>query len=154
MSIGFINNFLYFLTASSVSIGEIVITGGADSESAGAAVQGVSEAVTSASGGGFGGFGIGGMVLYIVGLIALFYFFAIRPQKKREKELKTMQSSIIVGDWVMTTSGFYGKVVDVSDSVFVIEFGTNKSISIPVNKNEILGKKEPDFTKSSTSNNK
>lgn len=54
----------------------------------------------------------------------------------------------------MTTSGFYGKVVDVSDSVFVIEFGTNKSISIPVNKNEILGKKEPDFTKSSTSNNK
>jgi preprotein translocase subunit YajC len=98
---------------------------------------------TSQSSGGFMGMG---MVIYIIALIALFYFFAIRPQKKREKELQTMQNSINVGDWVMTSSGFYGKVVDITDQVFIVEFGTNKSVCIPVRKSEILGNKEPNLT--------
>jgi preprotein translocase subunit YajC len=97
----------------------------------------------SQSSGGFMGMG---MVIYIIGLIALFYFFAIRPQKKREKELQTMQSSIKTGDWVMTSSGFYGKVVDITEQVFIVEFGTNKSVCIPVRKSEILGNKEPNLT--------
>ena len=97
-----------------------------------------------------GGFmGVGGIVLYILGLIALFYFFAIRPQKKREKELSSIQNAIKVGDWVMTSSGFYGKVVDVADQVFVVEFGTNKGVKIPVRKSEIIGNKEPNLTISS-----
>ncbi len=95
---------------------------------------------------GAGGFmGIGGIALYIVGLIALFYFFAIRPQKKREKELSNIQNAIKVGDWVMTSSGFYGKVVDIADQVFVVEFGTNKGVKIPVRKSEIIGNKEPNL---------
>jgi preprotein translocase subunit YajC len=57
-----------------------------------------------------------------------------------------MQNSIGVGDWVMTSSGFYGKVVDITDQVFVVEFGTNKSVCIPVRKSEILGNKEPNLT--------
>lgn len=86
------------------------------------------------------------MILYIVGLGLLFYFFVIRPQKKREKELHSMQDSIKVGDWVMTSSGFYGKVADITDQVFVVEFGTNKGVKIPVKKSEIFGNKEPNLS--------
>ncbi len=100
---------------------------------------------------GSGFMGIGGIALYIVALIALFYFFAIRPQKKREKELSNIQNSINVGDWVMTSSGFYGKVVDIADQVFVVEFGTNKGVRIPVRKSEIIGNKEPNLTVSQVS---
>lgn len=93
-----------------------------------------------------GGGSIWLIVVYIVGLVILFYFFAIRPQKKREKELHAMQDSIKVGDWVMTSSGFYGKVADITDQVFVVEFGTNKGVRIPVKKSEIFGNKEPNLT--------
>lgn len=92
------------------------------------------------------GLGPGFIIFYIVALIALFYFFAIRPQKKREKELSNIQKSIQVGDWVMTSSGFYGKVVDIADQVFVVEFGTNKGVRIPIRKSEIIGNKEPNLT--------
>lgn len=95
-----------------------------------------------------GGFGGMGMILYIVGLVALFYFFIIRPQKKREKEMVNLQSAIKVGDWVMTSSGFYGKVADISDEVFVVEFGTNKGVRVPIKKSEIIGNKEPNLTTS------
>ncbi len=99
-----------------------------------------------------GGFmGIGGIAIYIVGLIALFYFFAIRPQKKKEKELMNIQNAIQVGDWVMTSSGFYGRVADIADQVFVVEFGTNKGVKIPVRKSEIIGNKEPNLTVSPSS---
>lgn len=73
-------------------------------------------------------------------------FFAIRPQKKREKELSNIQNAIKVGDWVMTSSGFYGKVVDIADQVFVVEFGMNKGVRIPIRKSEIIGNKEPNLT--------
>jgi preprotein translocase subunit YajC len=87
-----------------------------------------------------------GMIAYIIVIVALFYFFIIRPQKKREKELQDMQQAVKVGDWVMTSSGFYGKVVDVTEQVFIVEFGTNKSVCIPVKKSEIMGNKEPNLT--------
>ena len=132
-------NSLILLSDPSVQLGDVDAQQAAD---------GAAEAVTQAaqstqSAGGFGAFGL---ILYIIGLVALFYFFAIRPQKKREKELKTMQDGVKLGDWVMTSSGFYGKVVDITDQVFVVEFGTNKSVSIPVKKSEIMGNKEPNLT--------
>jgi len=102
---------------------------------------------------GGGTMGIGVVVLYIVALVALFYFFAIRPQKKREKELSNIQNAIKVGDWVMTSSGFYGKVVDIADQVFVVEFGMNKGVRIPIRKSEIIGNKEPNLTVSTVSAN-
>ncbi len=85
-------------------------------------------------------------VLYVVALIALFYFFVIRPNKKREKEKEAVIDSIKVGDWVLTTSGFYGKVVNVYTNEYMVEFGTNKSVTIPVAKTEIVGKGEPTLT--------
>lgn len=130
---------LIFLTGPSVTLGS--------NEAAADTAQAVTEAVTAAAQQSSGaGLGTIGMIVYIIGLVALFYFFAIRPQKKREKELKTMQDSVKVGDWVMTSSGFYGKVVDVTEQVFIVEFGTNKSVCIPVKKSEILGNKEPNLT--------
>lgn len=113
----------------------------------------VAEAVTEAAAQtaaqtstGGAGFGTIGMIIYIVALIAIFYFLAIRPQRKRDKELKTMQAAIQVGDDVMTSSGFYGKVVEINDQVMIVEFGTNKGIRIPVKKSEILGNKAPNVS--------
>ncbi len=86
------------------------------------------------------------MIVYIVVIFALMYIFAIMPQKKREKELKEMQNAVKVGDWVMTSSGFYGKVTDIYDQNVVVEFGLNKGIRIPVVKSEIYGNTEPNLT--------
>lgn len=97
-----------------------------------------------------GGFGTIGMVLYILALVAIFYFLAIRPSRKREKELKEIQASIKVGDDVMTSSGFYGKVVEVNDQVITVEFGTNRGVRIPVKKSEILGNKAPNVDSEET----
>lgn len=90
-----------------------------------------------------GGFGMFGMILYILALVAIFYFLAIRPSRKREKELKEIQSAIKVGDDVMTSSGFYGKVVELNDQIVTVEFGTNRGVRIPVKRSEILGNKAP-----------
>ena len=122
-----------------------VITGG---EPAGASAPQVSEATTQAvqSSGGLGFFSTPiGIVVYIIFIIAIFYFLAIRPQKKREKKLVELQSEIKIGDWVLLDSGMYGKVTDMSDNIFTIEFGTNKGVLIPVLKHRIVSKGEPDF---------
>lgn len=100
-------------------------------------------------GGNVGGFGTIGMIIYIVGLIAVFYLFVIRPQKKREKELKNLQDAIKVGDNVVTSMGFYGKVTDVYTDTYVIEFGLNKGVRIPVSKSEVIGIKEPNLSNKS-----
>lgn len=119
-----------------------------DGQAASAAKEVATQATTAAQQAGAFGSGNGMLftILYIVAIIALFYFFGFRPQLKKDKALKELQSSIKVGDSVMTTSGFYGKVVDISEQVFVIEFGLNKGIRIPVSKNEIVGIKEPNLT--------
>lgn len=114
-----------------------------------AATEAAAEAATTASGQAAqssGGFGPMFWIIYIVGLCLLFYFFAIRPNKKREAERQAVKESIKLGDWVVTTGGLYGKVVNVYESEFMVEFGTNKSITIPVRKEEILGVKEPNLS--------
>ena len=82
------------------------------------------------------------LILYIAALALVFYFFAVRPQKKRAAQLKEIQQGIKVGDEVMTSSGFYGKVVELEgEDIAVVEFGTNRGVRIPVNKSEIIGNK-------------
>jgi preprotein translocase subunit YajC len=51
-----------------------------------------------------------------------------------------------VGDNVITNGGLYGRVSDVGDDAFIVEFGTNRSIKIPVRKSDVLGIKEPKLT--------
>ena len=58
--------------------------------------------------------GLGGLLLPIIYLVVIglaFYFLAIRPQKKQQKQMDAMISALEVGDSVLTTSGFYGVVI-------------------------------------------
>ncbi|MBR1759081.1 MAG: preprotein translocase subunit YajC [Lachnospiraceae bacterium] len=75
---------------------------------------------------------------YIVFIVALFYFIAIRPQNKQRKEQEAMLSTLEVGDSILTTSGFYGVVIDVMDEVVIVEFGNNKNCRIPMQKAAIV----------------
>ena len=52
-----------------------------------------------------------------------FYFIFMRPQKKEQKRIQSMISEMEVGDTVLTTSGFYGVIIDISDSDVIVEFG-------------------------------
>ena len=59
---------------------------------------------------------------YIIFLAALMYFIAIRPQKKQQKKQQELLSSMEKGDSVLTTSGFYGVIIDITDDTAVIRF--------------------------------
>lgn len=74
------------------------------------------------SGGNTGGGGSPWItIIMIVGLVAVFYFFAIRPQRKQEKQDQEMRDSLSVGDEVTTIGGIIGKVISIKDETFVLE---------------------------------
>lgn len=79
-----------------------------------------------------------GIVLYAVVIFGFLYFLAIRPQKKQEKKQKEVMDSIAVGDSILTTSGFYGMVIDVAEDTVIVEFGGNKNCRIPMQKQAIV----------------
>ncbi len=68
-------------------------------------------------------------ILMLVLMFAVFYFILIRPQKKKEKELKNMIAALKVGDEVATVGGIHGKIARIKDDLFVLEsgIGVNKS---------------------------
>ena len=78
------------------------------------------------------------MVLLIVIIYAAifggFWFIFIRPQKKEQKRMEQMISEMEVGDTVLTTSGFYGVIIDIADDDIIVEFGNNKNCRIPMQK--------------------
>ena len=82
--------------------------------------------------------GMGIIVVYIAVFALLMYFIAIRPQKKQQKKQDALLASIEVGDSVLTTSGFYGVIIDITDEVVVVEFGNNKNCRIPMQKAAIV----------------
>ncbi|MDW5299906.1 MAG: preprotein translocase subunit YajC [Sedimentibacter sp.] len=61
-----------------------------------------------------------GIIMMII-LFAVMYFMMIRPQKKKDKEVKEMRDSLTVGDEVITIGGIRGKVVKVNDEVITLE---------------------------------
>ena len=78
--------------------------------------------------------GWGGMIIWLVVLFGFMYFFMIRPQQKEAKKKNAMLSELAVGDTVLTTSGFYGTVIDIADDTVIVEFGNNKTCRIPMRK--------------------
>lgn len=86
------------------------------------------------------------IVLYCVLLVGVMYFLSVRPNQKREKQMAEMRSSIAVGDSIVTNSGLFGKVVDITYECFIIEFGMNKGVRVPVAKAEVFGKREPNLS--------
>ena len=76
------------------------------------------------------------LVIYAA-FIGLLYWFMMRPQKKEQKRLALMLSEMTVGDTVLTTSGFYGVIIDISEDDVIVEFGNNKNCRIPMKKDAI-----------------
>ena len=97
----------------------------------------------AASAGATAGLG-GGMIIWIVVLFVFMYFFMIRPQKKETDKKNAMMSSLEVGDTVLTTSGFYGTVIDIDDDTIIVEFGSNKNCRIPMQKSAISEVEKPE----------
>lgn len=89
------------------------------------------------TGGFLGGMGILGTVGYIVIFGVFIYFLMIRPQRKEQKKMNAMLASMEVGDSVVTTSGFYGVIIDITDDDVIVEFGSNKNCRIPMRKSAI-----------------
>ena len=87
----------------------------------------------------------GGMIVYIVFFGLLIYFMIYRPQKKQQRKQDELLSSIEIGDSVLTTSGFYGVVIDdVDENVVIVEFGNNKNCRIPMKKTAIVEVEKPE----------
>ena len=70
--------------------------------------------------------GMGGSIVMLVAMIAVFYFMLIRPENKRKKEAEQLRSSIKNGDSIITIGGITGTVVDVKEDRFVIETGADR----------------------------
>lgn len=83
-----------------------------------------------------------------IGFLALFYLFAIRPQRKKERQIKEMRSNLKVGDDIVTIGGIRGRITIVKDDFITIEVGTTKtrlemmkwSIGSVVNGDELVTK--------------
>lgn len=89
-------------------------------------------------------FGKYGMIIMIIGLFVLMYFFMIRPSNKENKRKNDMLSSMAVGDTVLTSSGFYGVIIDIGEDVVIVEFGSNKNCRIPMQKSAITSVEKPE----------
>ena len=85
-----------------------------------------------------------GMVLYLAVLFGIMWLIFIRPQNKKQKQMAAMLASLEVGDYVLTTSGFYGVVIDINDDTVIVEFGNNKNCRIPMQRNAITNIEKPE----------
>ena len=65
--------------------------------------------------------GMGGTLMMLAVMVAIFYFMLIRPENKRKKEAEQMRNTLKKGDWLTTIGGLYGKVVAVTDRTVVLE---------------------------------
>ena len=83
------------------------------------------------------GMGMVGAIIWMVVLFGIRYFLMLRPQKKEQKRLQAMLNDMEVGDSIVTTGGFYGVVIDMTEEDVIVEFGNNKNCRIPMRKQAI-----------------
>ncbi len=76
-----------------------------------------------------------GSILMIVALFVIFYFFMIRPQQKRQKEIKKFREGLGRGARIVTAGGIYGTIKEVADAYFVVE--VTNGVSIRVDKGSV-----------------
>ena len=69
---------------------------------------------------------VGSMLPFLLVLVVM-YFLMIRPQKKKDKQMQEMRSSIEIGDSVTTIGGIVGIVVSIKEDTLVVETGTDRS---------------------------
>nr|WP_300839118.1 preprotein translocase subunit YajC [uncultured Acetatifactor sp.] len=83
---------------------------------------------------GAGGMGLISILLMYAVIFGAMWFFLMRPQSKEKKRVSAMLAALEIGDVVLTTSGFYGVVIDMKDDMVIVEFGSNKNCRIPMEK--------------------
>jgi preprotein translocase subunit YajC len=69
-------------------------------------------------------------IIMLVAIFAIFYFFMIRPQKKRQEEITKFRNALSVGDTVVTSGGVHGKIKEIKDNTMVIEIANNVNITV------------------------
>ena len=78
-----------------------------------------------------------GTIIWIVVLLVFVFVFMLRPQKKEQARRNEMMSKMAVGDTVLTSSGFYGTLIDINEDTVIVEFGNNKNCRIPMQRSAI-----------------
>ena len=78
------------------------------------------------------------MIVYVVILVGVGYFMMYRPNKQEKARVAAMMSELEVGDTVLTSSGFYGEIIDITEDDVIVEFGNNKNCRIPMQKSAIV----------------
>ena len=66
-------------------------------------------------------------IIMLVVMVAIFYFLFIRPQRKKDKEVKNMLANLKVGDRITTIGGFYATIAAIKDDVITISFGPDST---------------------------
>jgi preprotein translocase subunit YajC len=79
-------------------------------------------------------------IFMMVLIFVVFYFFMIRPQSKRQKEIKKQREAMKAGDSVVTSGGIYGKVKDIKDTTVIVEIADN--VRIKIDKNSVFATAE------------
>ena len=74
--------------------------------------------------------------LPLILVFVVFYFFMIRPQMKKQKEMTNYRSSLKKGDKVITTGGLYGRISDVKDNYCTVDVGGD--VKLRIDKNALL----------------
>ena len=122
-------------------------TGGAAAPAAdavGAAVEAANGAAAPATGGGMNNIT---MIFIWVAVFGAMYFFMLRPQRKKEKQMREMQQALKTGDNIVTSGGLFGKISDVGTDCFTVEFGTGgRTVRMAVLKGDVIGVREPVLT--------
>ena len=78
------------------------------------------------------GMGMMGTIIWIAVLLVFIFVFMLRPQKKEQARRNEMMAKMAVGDTVLTSSGIYGTLIDITDDTVIVEFGNNKNCRIPM----------------------
>lgn len=77
------------------------------------------------------------MIIMIVAMFAIVYFFMIRPQRKRQKEIENFRKSLDIGSKVVTASGVYGTVKSLNQGEPYLTIEVAKGVCIQVNRNYV-----------------
>ena len=85
---------------------------------------------------GQGGMGGYSGILMMVLIFVVFYFFMIRPQTKKQKEIKAQREAMKQGDKVVTSGGIYGRIRDIKENTITVEIADN--VRITVDKNSVF----------------
>ena len=83
------------------------------------------------------GMGMVGAIVWMVVLFGIMYFLMLRPQKKEQKRLQAMLNDMEVGDSIVTTGGFYGVVIDMTEEDVIVDFGNHNNCRSPMRKQAI-----------------